>query len=204
MNVMPHRGDPNHPIGKLFALLHDRGHEDYFGEPVSQLEHACQCAQIAEENGCDEEIIIAALLHDIGHLCALPDEEMMAGLGALRHEQSGAIYLRNCGFSEKICQLVEGHVQAKRYLTFKDSHYFEQLSEASRQTLRQQGGRMTAEEAETFENHPLFGLMVNLRLWDEAAKIVDQPRPDLDHYEAMCLRHVENNLVAAPLHSSPL
>jgi predicted HD phosphohydrolase len=95
-------------------------------------------------------------------------------------------------------------VQAKRYLTFKDSHYFEQLSEASRQTLRQQGGRMTAEEAETFENHPLFGLMVNLRLWDEAAKIVDQPRPDLNHYEAMCLRHVQNNLVAAPPHSSPL
>ena len=97
MTVMPHRGDQNHPIGKLFALLHDRGHEDYFGEPVSQLEHACQCAQIAEENGCDEEIIIAALLHDIGDT-----------LGAANHPDIAAAILKPF-VSEKLHWIVQNH-----------------------------------------------------------------------------------------------
>ncbi|MCC6727011.1 MAG: HDIG domain-containing protein [Saprospiraceae bacterium] len=189
---MPIKKSPTEATDEIFALLQRRGQEDYFGEPVSQIEHAFQCAELAEEEGYGEEVILAALLHDIGHICALPGEEEMPGLGILRHEQVGAYYLRKCGFSEKICRLVEGHVQAKRYLTFKNSHYYENLSEASRQTLKIQGGRMDAEEAEAFENNFLFEMMVKMRLWNEAGKAVGKPLPDMERYRGMCLRHLQS------------
>jgi 2-amino-1-hydroxyethylphosphonate dioxygenase (glycine-forming) len=188
--VMPLKKSPQQATEEIFGLLQRRGQEAYIGEPVSQVEHACQSAQMAETAGYDDEVILAALLHDIGHLCALPGEDEMPGLGILRHEQVGAIYLRSLGFSEKICRLVEGHVQAKRYLTFKNSQYFDKLSDASRQTLAWQGGKMGAEEAEAFESNFLFELMIKMRSWDEAAKEASQPLPDLERYRAMCLRHL--------------
>lgn len=191
---MPVKKNPAEVTEEIFALLQRRGHEDYFGEPVSQIEHAFQCAELAEKEGYGEEVILAALLHDMGHICALPGEEEMPGLGILRHEQVGAFYLRKCGFSEKICRLVEGHVQAKRYLTFKDSQYYEHLSEASRQTLKIQGGRMDAEEAATFEANFLFELMIKMRLWDEAGKEVGKPLPDMGRYREMCLRHLQSEI----------
>ena len=117
----------------------------------------------------------------------------MPGLGILRHEQVGANYLGKLGFSENICRLVEGDVQAKRYLTLKNSQYFEKLSDASRQTLAWQGGRMDAEEAEAFESHFLFELMIRMRHWDEAAKEVNRPLPVLEKYRAMCLRHLRRH-----------
>jgi 2-amino-1-hydroxyethylphosphonate dioxygenase (glycine-forming) len=190
--AMPIRKSPTEATNEIFALLLRRGQEDYFGEPVSQIEHAVQCAQLAEEEGYGEEVILAALLHDIGHICALPGEEEMPGLGIMRHEQVGAFYLRKCGFSEKICRLVEGHVQAKRYLTFRDTQYYQNLSEASRQTLKIQGGRMDTEEAEAFETNFLFELMVKMRLWDEAGKDINKPLPNMDRYREMCLRHLES------------
>ncbi len=190
--AMPIRKSPTEATNEIFALLQRRGQEAYFGEPVSQIEHACQCAQFAEQEGHDEEVIRAALLHDIGHICALPGEEEMPGLGIMRHEQVGAIYLRKCGFSEKVCRLVEGHVQAKRYLTFKSHQYFEQLSDASRQTLLIQGGRMSAAEAEAFETNFLFEMMVKMRLWDEAGKELNQPLPSIERYREMCLRHLQS------------
>jgi phosphonate degradation associated HDIG domain protein len=192
--VMPLKKSPEQATQEIFDILQRRGQEEYIGEPVSQIEHACQSAQLAEAEGCDDEVILAAFLHDIGHLCALPNEDEMPGLGILRHEQVGANYLSKLGFSEKICRLVEGHVQAKRYLTFKNSQYFEKLSDASRQTLAWQGGKMDAEEADAFEAHFLFELMIKMRRWDEAAKEVNQPLPDLEKYRAMCLRHLRKNM----------
>jgi phosphonate degradation associated HDIG domain protein len=191
--AMPIKKSPTEVTDEIFALLQRRGQEDYFGEPVSQIEHAFQCAQLAEAEGYGEEVILAALLHDIGHICALPGEEEMPGLGILRHEQVGAFYLRKWGFSEKICRLVEGHVQAKRYLTFKDNDYYEHLSDASRQTLKLQGGKMDAEEAEAFETNFLFEMMVKMRLWDEAGKEIGKPLPDMERYRDMCLRHLYKN-----------
>lgn len=192
--VMPLRKSPEQATQEIFDILNRRGQEAYFGEPVSQIEHACQSAQLAENEGFGEDVILAAFLHDIGHLCALPNEDEMPGLGILRHEQVGAVYLRKLGFSEKICRLVEGHVQAKRYLTHKNQQYFDKLSDASRQTLAWQGGRMNAEEAEAFESNFLFELMVKMRRWDEAAKEVNHPLPNLEHYRLMCLHHLQKNL----------
>ncbi len=200
--VMPIRKSPEQATEEIFDILLRRGQEDYIGEPVSQIEHACQSAQMAEAEGFDEDVILAALLHDIGHLCALPNEDEMPGLGILRHEQVGGNFLSRLGFSEKVCRLVEGHVQAKRYLTLKNQQYFEKLSEASRQTLSWQGGKMDTEEAAAFEAHFLFELMIKMRQWDEAAKEVNKSLPDMERYKSMCLRHLRRHSGMYQLHAA--
>src|ERR1700754_2839498 len=98
------------------------------------------------------------------------DEQSMGGYGKKSHERIGADYLRSVGFPERVAKLVENHVQAKRYLTFKFPDYYNQLSEASRKTLEYQGGVMSAEEAHAFETDPLFETSIRMRKWDELAK----------------------------------
>jgi phosphonate degradation associated HDIG domain protein len=170
----------------IFGMYEKYGNEDYIGEPVSQIEHMCQSAELAEKEGFDEEVILAAFFHDIGHLFShLQTTDSMGGFGSKRHEQIGADYLRKLGFSEKIAKLVENHVQAKRYLTFKFPEYFEKLSEASRQTLVYQGGPMTESEAAEFETDPLFEASLKMRTWDEEAKLEFVPLPDLGKYRKM-------------------
>ena len=98
----------------------------------------------------------------------------MGSWGAAGHEVLGAEFLRELGFGERVARLVEGHVAAKRYLTFKQPAYHERLSAASKATLRYQGGPMSAAEAAEFEADSLFSLMLELRTWDEAAKVPGQ------------------------------
>ena len=117
----------------------------------------------------------------------------MQGYGVVDHEGLGGNYLRQKGFSEKIARLVESHVNAKRYLTYKLPAYYERLSEASKITLVQQGGVMTAEEAQIFEEDELCDLYIKLRQWDDLAKKTDQPLPSLDKYIKMALRHLSKN-----------
>lgn len=179
----------------IFSFYEKHGNEDYIGEPVSQLEHMCQSAQLAEGEGFDEEVILAAFFHDLGHLITQgPTTEMMGEFGVKRHEQLGADFLRSLGFSEKIAQLVENHVQAKRYLTFRYPDYYTKLSEASKQTLIYQGGPMKEEEALKFEKDPLFEVSLRMRTWDEEAKLTDQPLPTLTRYKEMALRALENSM----------
>ncbi|GAB3233612.1 HD domain-containing protein [Algoriphagus aestuariicola] len=173
----------------IFGLYEKYGAEDYIGEPVSQIEHMCQSAQLAEKEGFDEEVILAAFFHDIGHLFShLQDADSMGGFGAMRHEQLGGQYLRELGFPEKVAKLVENHVQAKRYLTFRHPEYYQKLSEASRQTLRFQGGPMNPEEATEFEADPLFEASLKMRTWDEEAKVEFVPLPDLRKYREIAER----------------
>ena len=175
-------------------LYEGYGGAEYAGEKVSQLEHMAQAAQLAEEQGYEEEVILAAFLHDIGHISeAAKGENEMDGFGIKDHEELGAEFLREKGFSKKVVRLVESHVEAKRYLTIKDPSYYAQLSEASKRTLDFQGGPMTEEEAAAFEQYPLFRLIIQMRKWDELAKIENKPLPDLQHYRAMILHHLSNN-----------
>jgi phosphonate degradation associated HDIG domain protein len=183
---------------EIMSLYEEHGGAEYAGEKVSQLEHMAQAAQLAEAQGFDEEVILAAFLHDIGHIseAAKGDESMSAsrgmdGFGIKDHEELGAEFLRGKGFSKKIARLVESHVEAKRYLTFKDPDYYTNLSDASKRTLEHQGGPMTAEEATAFEQYPLFDLIIRMRNWDEQAKIEHQPLPDLQHYREMMLHHLQ-------------
>jgi phosphonate degradation associated HDIG domain protein len=184
----------------IFDMYEHFGGEEYAGEKVSQLEHMVQAAQLAEEEGYDEEVILAAFLHDIGHISEAADGEngtasdsrRMGGFGIKDHEAIGAEFLREKGFSKKVARLVESHVEAKRYLTVRDPTYYAQLSEASKKTLEYQGGPMTDGEANAFEQYPLFRMIVSMRKWDEQAKIEGKPLPDLEHYRQMMFRHLTN------------
>lgn len=165
-------------VSEVFALYQQHGHEDYIGEPVSQLEHMSQAAQLALAEGYDDEVVLAAFFHDIGHICGGAEGDM-GGYGAVSHERVGANYLRRCGFSERLAKLVEYHVEAKRYLTLRQPGYYQRLSEASRCTLEYQGGVMTEAEADAFEQDPLCAVSLRMRQWDELAKEMDVPVIDL-------------------------
>jgi len=170
----------NQVIEKIFSLYERYGDEDYIGEPVCQLEHMSQTAQLAIQAGYDDEIVLAAFFHDIGHICSIKESDVdMGGLGTRNHEKIGANFLRKYGFPERIAVLVENHVKAKRYLMYKHPDYFAHLSDASKATLQYQGGKMDEIEAKHFEIHPLFEISIQLRKWDELAKERSVPVIDL-------------------------
>ena len=177
----------------IINLYRQFGGSAYAGEKVSQLEHMVQAAQLAEAGGYDEEVILAAFLHDIGHIAEEETgENEMEEYGIKDHETLGAQYLSEHGFSSKISKLVASHVEAKRYLTRTDPDYYNQLSEASRKTLEFQGGMMTTEEAEAFEKDPLFSEIILMRKWDEQAKTQGKPIPDLSHFHELIVRHLDS------------
>ncbi len=178
-------------VNEIMELYAKYGSDDYIGEPVSQVEHMCQCAQLAQNNGYDTEVILAAFFHDIGHLLEhIMPVENMDGFGIIDHEKIGASYLTEKGFSDKITKLVASHVQAKRYLTFKFPAYYNQLSAASKKTLTFQGGVMSEEEAKSFESDGFSNLYILLRNWDEQAKEKNKPLPDLNFYKEMMIQHL--------------
>jgi phosphonate degradation associated HDIG domain protein len=178
-------------VDEVFDLYIKYGNEDYIGEKVSQLEHMCQAAQLAEQKGYDSEMVLAAFFHDIGHLCEhIMNVEHMDNVGVLDHETIGMNYLLEKGFSRRIGLLVKSHVDAKRYLTYKNPDYFNGLSAASKETLQFQGGRMTEEEAKSFEEDPLFRDYINLRLLDDLSKVERLPLPDLKYYKVMAIHHL--------------
>ncbi|HVX66887.1 MAG TPA: HD domain-containing protein [Bryobacteraceae bacterium] len=170
-------------VDRVLALLAG-AHGEYFGEPVSQLEHALQCAHLARQAGADDELVAAALLHDIGHLVA----GAAAEIGSPQHDGIGAAYLRQLGCSARVADLVAGHVDAKRYLTAVKPEYYAQLSEASQQTLALQGGPMSPEEVNHFAGAPGFADKLRLRTWDERAKEPSAKVPALDTYRAVLAR----------------
>jgi 2-amino-1-hydroxyethylphosphonate dioxygenase (glycine-forming) len=179
---------------EIIFLYEKFGNANYIGEPVSQIEHMVQCAQLAQAAHAADDVVLAAFLHDIGHLCAFafPQQKLdtMDEYGIVDHEKLGANYLLSKGFSKKIAQLVQSHVAAKRYLTYAFPQYFNQLSDASKKTLQQQGGVMAKEEAEEFEKDPLFEQYIALRKWDEQAKKIQQPLPNLQEYKDLIIEHL--------------
>ena len=123
---------------EIIDLYRKHGGDDYIGENVTQLQHAFQSAAHAKAQNCDDEMVLAAFLHDIGHICvAEHNVAKMDGFGVMNHEKIGAAFLRMRRFSDRLVKLVQAHVSAKRYLTYKDEFYFNRLSEASRQTIQQ-------------------------------------------------------------------
>ncbi|MDZ5737962.1 phosphonate degradation HD-domain oxygenase [Pseudomonas asiatica] len=169
---------PAQIIDSTFALYERHGSDDYIGEAITQLEHMSQAAQLAMAEGFDDEVVLAAFFHDIGHLCG--GDASMGGYGVVSHERIGAEYLRRCGFGERMARLVQYHVEAKRYLTLRQPGYYQRLSEASRRTLEYQGGVMSENEADVFERDPLFEVSLRMREWDERAKEIGVPVVDLD------------------------
>lgn len=130
-------------VSKLFDFIQRQGDADYIGEAVSQLEHSLQAAQLAVNDGADDETVLGALLHDIGRFIPAADKmpAIIAADGTFvgrgSHEVIGERYLEQLGFSKKVCQLVGAHVMAKRYLA-TDKTYYKGLSKSSKTTLKYQ------------------------------------------------------------------
>lgn len=181
-------------VDEIIALYEMYGNEDYVGEPVSQIEHMCQCALLAKEAGANDDTILAAFLHDIGHLYAFafPEKELqhMDNFGIVDHEKLGGEYLLRKGFSKTIAKMVASHVKAKRYLTYKYADYYNLLSDASKKTLEFQGGIMTEQEALLFESDVLYPKYLTLRRWDEKAKEEHHPLPPLNYFRQLMTTHL--------------
>jgi len=181
---------PEDRVNELFSLYEKYGDENY-GEGVTQLMHMVQCAKLAIKEGCDDEMVLAAFFHDIGHL--LEHDEEMGTYGKKDHDKLGHDLLLQYGFSERIAKLVASHVATKRYLTYKEPGYYEKLSDASKATLQYQGGPMNAEEASMYENDPLIKEYIRIRYWDDLGKETDMPveQADIDLLKSMTLQYLK-------------
>ena len=182
-------------VDSLLELLSTAGQAAYHGEKVSQLEHALQTADLARREGGSEEEVLAALLHDIGHVWPEGDgdgEREVTSVGVVHHASVGAAALRKMGFSEAVASVVAGHVNAKRYLVGQDTEYAGTLSECSVESLRRQGGPMGAEEAAEFARGPWFEAKIRLRKRDDRAKIPGAIVPGLDSYRDIMIAHLSS------------
>jgi phosphonate degradation associated HDIG domain protein len=175
-------------IDCLFTLFREKGNGAYFGEAVTETEHALQCAYLAEQSGAAPELITAALLHDVGHLLhGLPEDAAGRGIN-VRHEEGGAAWLERW-FGPAVVDPIRLHVAAKRYLCAVEPAYHAGLSAASQQSLRLQGGPMSPEEVSRFEREPWSRAAIALRRWDDTAKVPGLAVPGLEHYRP-CLEAV--------------
>ncbi|TQS45058.1 HD domain-containing protein [Cryptosporangium phraense] len=163
---------------RLFAFLETAGRSNY-DEAVTQLQHALQCAELAEAAGFGPSAQVAALLHDLGHLVLGEDGE--SAEEDQRHEIIGARLVTRW-FGAEAGGPVALHVAAKRYLVATDPAYFDGLSPASVNSLALQGGPMTPDEVAKFERLPQHEVAVELRRWDDLAKDVDAEVPGLEHW----------------------
>jgi phosphonate degradation associated HDIG domain protein len=168
-------------VDVITRLFETGGNAAYFGEPVSQTEHALQTAHLAETEGASAALVVAALLHDIGHLLhGLPESIAEEGIDG-RHEAGGYRWLSK-HFSADVCEPVRLHVAAKRYLCAIDKDYLAQLSAASTKSLELQGGPFGTVARRAFEAEPFHADAVRLRRWDDRAKIPHWKVPPLAHY----------------------
>lgn len=174
-------------IAEIFAR---RGGEEYLGEAVTMAEHMLQGAHAAELRGEPEEIIVAALLHDIGHFTSEFGAFTMQDRQDRWHEVAGARVLEPF-FPPDVVACVRHHVAAKRYLCATDPDYFGQLSDASVHSLNLQGGPMSDEEAADFARNPDLEAIVKVRKLDDGGKVEGAAIPGFEHFAAMVQRQVD-------------
>ncbi len=164
---------------ELRTLIESLAGLPYGGEPVDQRAHALQAAALAQAEGADDDLVLAALLHDVGRAPAVA--ERYPGLG---HDVAGEEFCRET-VGERIAWLVGSHAEAKRYLVATDPEYAAVLTPASVRSLEVQGGPMSAEEIVEFEAHPWAQDAVRLRRWDDTAKDPSAPGADLEQILAL-------------------
>lgn len=169
---------------EVFALFEGRGSAVYFGEHVTITAHMLQAAHFAERERAPRALILAALLHDVGHLLQAVPDDLEDWHTDAHHEAVGAQWLAT-RMPPQICEPVRLHVPAKRYLCATDPQYVAQLSEASIVTLRLQGGPMTAAEIAHFRTEPFHREAVRVRKWDDLGKIAGLKTPPLAHFRAL-------------------
>ena len=176
-------------VDEALAPFREFGHMN-LGEDITQMQHALQCAWFAEQDDAPEYIILAALLHDVGHLITWqerevhPEEHLENGY----HEKVGAQFLAKY-FDDDIVKPVRLHVAAKRYLFSADLSYREKLSAASEESLMLQGGFMDESTCRAFESSPWFQDALLIRKYDELGKQANLVVPDLSHYHERLIQH---------------
>ncbi|HTX48495.1 MAG TPA: HD domain-containing protein [Caulobacteraceae bacterium] len=177
---------PGDFVEEIFDAFAARG-GDAYGERVSQLDHALQCAWLAQSEGADDALVAAALLHDYGHLFEGRGHTAEIGARDARHEVHGASALRRW-FGPEVTGPIALHVAAKRYLCAAEPGYQDALSPASVLSLEQQGGPFAPAERRRFEARRFASDAVRLRRWDDAGKTAGLSRPGLEHYRSLLLR----------------
>jgi len=178
-----HTTSPRAEIEQLFAV---HGALIY-GESVNQIEHALQCATLAETAGASESLIVAVLLHDVGHMMHRDTAgALQAGMDD-GHEALGAKYLARW-FGPAVTQPVALHVQAKRYLCALEPGYHASLSSISQRTLEIQGGPMSHTDIEAFEAQDYADDAVAVRRWDDLGKQAEIQTLPLAHFMAVLER----------------
>ena len=172
---------PSEQADLLLNYLKVRG-QAHYEEDVTQLEHALQSALLARTAGKSSEMIVSALFHDFGHL--LVDEQTASGESSttdLNHEEVGAEYLSPF-FGPAVIEPIRLHVPAKRYLCAMDPSYSDRFSDASKKSFVVQGGAMSAEECAEMEKHPLLKEALELRRWDDTAKVDGLETPTVEDF----------------------
>lgn len=159
----------NEIFRQIDNIYRTNGDLSYFGEGVSQIEHAWQCGQLAKTNSASLELQLAAWLHDIGHLLSKEGETPTLKGHNDRHELVGSNFLKHL-FPEAVFAPIALHVEAKRYLIATDSSYSEKLSSDSIRSLALQGGPLSIEECQNFLSKPFALDAIALRRWDDQAK----------------------------------
>jgi phosphonate degradation associated HDIG domain protein len=168
-------------LSDLAALLEHRADGRYGLEEITQKQHALQAATLAERDGRDDALVVAALLHDIGHLVHhLGDNPAADGIDD-RHEEAGDAWLKR-HFGPEVTEPVRLHVAAKRYLCATEPDYFAKLAPDSVRSLALQGGPMSPQEVAAFRALPHHQAAVILRRYDEQAKVKDMPTPPVAHF----------------------
>jgi phosphonate degradation associated HDIG domain protein len=174
-------------LGDLDRLFREHGHIAYEGEGVSQLEHALQAAQRAESEEAPIELVVAALLHDLGHLLNLQGETPTARGVDDQHQYFAIPFLRPL-FRPTVVEAIRLHVDAKRALCALEPEYYEALSEDSKRSLTLQGGIFAKEDLKAFLARPHAEDAMRVRRWDDAAKVPGAVTPAIGHYLEIAAR----------------
>lgn len=173
-------------LDEIVGLYEKRGAAQYGGEAVSQLEHALQCASLAEAAGAASPLVAASLLHDLGHLLAGRPHEL--GNDADDGHQNTVLPFLRGVFPDAVLEPIRLHVDAKRHLCAVEPAYWDALSAASRHSLTLQGGRFGVAESERFLAQPYARDAVALRRWDDLAKVPGRATHGLGHFTQMLRR----------------
>lgn len=173
-------------VETLNQLFRSKGAMQY-GEAVTQLQHALQCGFLAQAEGAADALVLAAVLHDVGHMLHRDAAQAVEHGDDDRHEVLGAKWLARW-FGPEVTEPIRLHVQAKRFLCARDVHYHDRLSTLSKRTLQLQGGAMTADEVSAFERMPFAMDAVALRRWDDTGKMQDARTPDLSDFMQLAQR----------------
>ncbi len=175
-------------LDDLFALYTSPAASRMYDEDVTELEHALQAAALAIADGAPDHLVVAALLHDVGHLVSDDNATLDDDLtDDFRHERVGARYLTRW-FGPEVTAPVALHVAAKRYLCAVEAGYLDGLSASSVRSLRLQGGPMPDAEIEAFERRPHHREATLVRRWDDRAKVGGLATAGLDDYRSLLSR----------------